>query len=160
MPAITWTLQMSVGIHAIDTDHKLLISLINQFHKAVKDGEGHETVGSVLNTLCDYTDFHFRREEELMMACSYPDLEHHKQGHAVLKKKVYSIRDDYLAHPENIISDEVLDFMKTWLTEHILGNDMKYKPSMEAKRDEIEAANRSFSERIGRGVKSENGCAV
>ncbi len=160
MPAITWTLQMSVGIHAIDTDHKLLISLINQFHKAVEEGQGQETVGSVLNALCDYTDYHFKREEELMEACSYADAIGHKQGHAVLRKKVCAIRDDYLAHPENNISGEVLDFMKTWLTKHILGSDMKYRPAMESMRDEIETANRAFSKRMSQDIVSGNGCVA
>lgn len=151
---------MSVGIRAIDADHKLLISLINQFYKALEEGQGQETVGSVLNALCDYTDYHFKREEELMEACSYPDVTAHKQGHAVLKKKVCAIRDDYLAHPENRIDDRVLDFMKTWLSEHILGSDMKYRPSMEAMRDEIEAANRGFSKRMSQDIVSGNGCVA
>jgi len=148
MPAITWTNHLSVGVHPIDTDHKLLISLINQLHDAIDDGLGDETVGSVLNALCDYTDYHFGREEALMAACGYPDLDAHKRIHAQLAGKVKGLRDDFLKGGKEILGEDVLEFMKTWLTDHILGIDKRYQPFMDGKGEDIERANRVFVEKL------------
>jgi hemerythrin len=144
MDVITWTSQLSLGVHAIDSDHKLLISLINQFHEVVEAGEDQETIASVLDTLYKYTEYHFSREECLMAACGYPDLSQHKKTHQALKAKVMKIRDDYLADKTKVIGRDILDFMNSWLTDHIIGRDQLYRPSMEGKRDEVETANRAF----------------
>jgi len=148
MATVTWTPQLSVGVQPLDIDHKLIISLINQLHDAVADGEGKETVGSVLNALYDYTEYHFEREELLMQVCGYPDLEQHKKIHEGLKAKVKEIRDDYAKSKSKDVSDEVLLFMKTWLTDHIQGRDKAYQSSMEGKDQEIEAANRDYLEKL------------
>ncbi len=149
MPVVSWTSDLSVGVHAIDTDHKLLLSLINQLHDAIGEGHGQETVGSVLNALLDYTAYHFGREEALMAAAGYPDLEQHKKIHAKLKKKLDGIRKAHAADAASIHQEDVLDFLKNWLTDHIQGKDKQYQPHMEAKPVTVADANTAFNEKLG-----------
>lgn len=155
MPFVTWTPQLSVGFQPLDNDHKLLISLINQLHSAVEDGEDRDTVGSVLNALNDYTEYHFEREEMLMRVCGYPDMESHRKVHDALKARVKNIHDDYAKSENKDLSKDVLDFMKVWLTEHIQGRDKLYQHSMDGKNQEIEAANQAYLNKLEKEL-SEN----
>jgi len=148
MTAVTWTKELSVGVDAIDTDHKLILSLINQLHDAMEAGEGRTTVNSVLNALLDYTEYHFGREEALMAACEYPDLDQHRKVHKDLKSKIVHIRDTYVEDPSSIQDQEVLDFLKNWLTEHIKDRDKSYQPHMDQHQAEVEKANDAFSDSL------------
>ena len=148
MPLITWTPQLSVGAQPIDNDHKLLISLINQLHDAIEAGEGKETVSSVLNTLVDYTEYHFEHEEILMRVCGYPDLESHKKIHDAMRIKVMKVRDEYAGSRNKDLSEGVLNFIKTWFTEHVQGRDKLYRPYMKGNGPEIEAASRAYRDTL------------
>jgi hemerythrin len=144
MPIIHWTSEFSVGVSSIDTDHKILISLINQLDDAIRRGEPKETVSRVLDALLDYTDYHFTREEALMAACRYPDIDAHKRTHAMLRAQVQDIRDRYRRNPESIHAREVLAFLKNWLSAHIVGRDKRYAPFMQSARQQVEDADRTF----------------
>ena len=144
MAMIQWTQELSVGVESIDTDHKLLISMLNQLDDAITAGEAEDVVSSVLNALLDYTDYHFRREETLMLACGYPDAEAHMHTHERLRAQVVGIRDRFLRNPESIREREVLAFLKNWLTAHIMGRDKLYEPFMASRADDVEAADSAF----------------
>jgi len=148
MALFEWNDGLSVGIEVIDTDHKLLVSLINLLDEAVADGQGKETTGSVLNTLYDYTDYHFAREEKMMQACHYPDLERHKKMHKALKSRVMEIRDDYAKGASAHIELDVLEFLKDWLTDHIMGRDKLYIAAMQEHRDAVDRAAKDFAENL------------
>lgn len=144
MPLIEWTPQFSVGIESIDTDHKVLISLLNQLNEAITGGEPRSTVQRVLDALLDYTVYHFGREESLMRACEYPDYDAHVRTHTTLRAQVSDIRDRYMRNPESIHAREVLSFLKTWLSTHIVGRDHLYMPFMADRKESVEEADRSF----------------
>lgn len=128
MALITWQDSYSVGVELIDADHQLLVSLINQLDDAMSAGAGADTVGSVLNVLIEYTETHFGREELLMEKGGYPELAPHKREHTKLTGQVRQIVDRYNAGDTGSVDNEVMDFLKTWLTGHILGVDRKYTP--------------------------------
>jgi hemerythrin len=148
MPAITWTPEMSVGIDALDTDHKMLVSLINQLADAIAAGEARALVASVLNGLLDYTVYHFGREEAMMAACDYPGLAAHREIHADLIQRLHALRDAYLDGRDNGIEPRVLDFMKTWLAEHVLDDDRHYMPFLAGRADDLAAIDDAFNERL------------
>lgn len=148
MAVITWTADFSVGVESLDTDHKVLISLLNHLEEAIIRGEPREAIRRVLDALLDYTDYHFEREEMLMAASRYPDLDAHKQTHRMLRAQVVDIRDRYLRSPEAIHSREILAFLKNWLTAHIMGRDKLYGPFMISASDAILDAERSFTAEI------------
>lgn len=152
MAIIEWTPSLSVGVETLDTDHKLLISLLNQLDDAVSAGESEDIVGSVLDALLDYTDYHFGREEALMRACGYPDIDAHADTHADLRDQVASVRDRYKRYPESIQEREVMAFLKTWLTAHIMGRDKLYEPFMASKADAVAEADRAYAEALEHGA--------
>jgi hemerythrin len=148
MPIINWTEELSVGTDTIDADHKVLIEMINRLDEAIKTKEPHGTVNRVLGELLDYTGYHFDREEALMKAANYPDLDAHIRTHGTLKAQVADIRNRYERNPNSIHEREVLAFLKNWLTAHILGRDKLYAPFMESRREDVDKANEAFKRDI------------
>jgi len=126
MALITWQDSYSVGVAQIDNDHKLLVSLINQLGAAVEEGQSGDVVGSVLNVVIEYTASHFGREELLMEKGGYPGLAAHKAEHAKLTARVRDIVARYNGGTDGQLDRDVLVFLKTWLTGHILGVDRQY----------------------------------
>lgn len=147
MAAIQWTQNMSVGIRSIDADHQILVGMVNRLDDAIKAARGNDSVNSILDALLDYTTYHFGREEALMQACGYPDLDAHCHTHKVLRTQVAHIRDRHLCNPETIHDREVLAFLKNWLTSHIMGRDKLYAPFMTSRRDAVEKAEAAYAER-------------
>lgn len=145
MPIIHWTPDFSVGVSSLDTDHKVLISLINQLDDAIRAGEPSEMVAKVLDALLDYTEYHFDREESLMKACGYPETDAHIRTHHTLRAQVHDIRDRYRRNPESMHGREVLAFLKNWLTAHIVGRDKLYSPFMRGAAQRIQEADRAFA---------------
>lgn len=130
MPAIAWTPTMSVGVEVLDNDHKILISLINQLDEAMTADDAYEVIRIVIGGLVDYTEYHFKREEEMMRARGYPGVENHCAEHRDIERKIETLRSSY---DENIIGgfdQRLMDFMRAWLTGHILARDMAYVPFM------------------------------
>jgi hemerythrin-like metal-binding protein len=95
MPAVTWTQAMSVGIEALDTDHKMLFGLINQLDTAIAKGESEAIIASVINGLVDYTEYHFGREEAMMAAVDYAGFDAHHTGHRALVEALNHLRAAY-----------------------------------------------------------------
>jgi len=134
MSLIIWTKNFSVGNPALDSDHKILMSLINHIHDAKKAGEDETAVASLLETLMDYAQQHFRREEGLMKKCNYPGLERHREEHKMLTGQLSDLLADYHKTRSHETSDEIVEILSFWLVEHILEVDMDYKPLISGER--------------------------
>lgn len=123
---------MSVGEPRLDRDHRVLIGLINRVESArdttvAGGGTRNDVLAVVFATLIDYTVFHFGREEQVMAACGYPDLDVHRDEHEALTAEVRALAERFVADPAAIPLDDVLAFLKDWLSHHILLQDMAYR---------------------------------
>jgi hemerythrin-like metal-binding protein len=123
MAFFEWRDSLTVGIPLIDDDHKLLIDLINQLHESVYLHEEHATLGTILNALLEYTEYHFLREETVMEVCGYPDLSAHRAEHDALTARVREIEIRYRTDKGADLGSETLRFLKYWLNGHIHGSD-------------------------------------
>jgi hemerythrin len=123
----TWQDKFDIGIEDVDHDHRILADLISQLHDAFASGKGDGAVGPVLAILADYTDYHFKREEALMLRHGYPETEAHKAEHDSLKSKVLDIRRRFEAGEGTAIGNELLAFLHFWLYFHILDVDMAFR---------------------------------
>ena len=71
MALIPWTEELSVGIPAIDEQHQKLITLINELHRAIESGKGHEKLERIVDELLVYTREHFGYEEGIFTRVNY-----------------------------------------------------------------------------------------
>ena len=127
--AMPWKDSYSVNVKSIDEQHKKLVSIINELNNAMLYEKGRSVIGKVLKDLVDYTVSHFDYEEKLMEKNGYSDLENHKKIHKDLLKTVGKFYDEF-SSGEVEMSKDIMDFLKTWLSEHILGSDKKYSEIM------------------------------
>ncbi|KAA5605112.1 bacteriohemerythrin [Roseospira marina] len=130
MAYLNWTTDLETGIAFVDRDHKMLVALLNQAYDCIGAPEEPATLGSVLSALVEYTEFHFAREERLMEAARYPHLAGHKDMHRGLTDRVHALRGRYLEDPRAVHAQEVMDFLRGWLIDHILKQDFRFRAAV------------------------------
>ncbi|PWC84471.1 chemotaxis protein [Azospirillum sp. TSH100] len=127
-----WTDALAVGEDAIDTDHMILIALMNEaaalaeHAKAAPRGDaaaGRKALGEAVSRLLAYTDLHFAQEERLMDQCGYPDAKAHKTQHEALRTRAGELRRRLDAGDS--VVDELLALVREWLFEHIQRTDKR-----------------------------------
>lgn len=133
MALFDWKPEYSVEIASIDAQHKKLVDFINELHDAMRAGKGAEALGKVLKGLVDYTKNHFAAEEKLMAEHGYADLAAHKAEHEALLEKVGEVTAKFEQSKGSGLTIDVMNFLRDWLTKHILGTDRKYSAHLKAK---------------------------
>lgn len=127
--ALPWKEKYSVKVKTIDDHHKVLVKLINELNNAMLYEKGRSTISSIIKGLVDYTIFHFDYEEKMLERNGYGDLVNHKKIHVKFVDKMKEIQKDFDSG-EKELSKDVMDFLKVWLVEHIMGTDQKYSDLM------------------------------
>jgi len=122
---VEWSDTLSVGIEEIDEQHKVLVDLVNQMHEAIHQRHGSDVVIGILGQLAEYTRIHFAVEESLMRILNYPGYEAHKEIHEELLHTVQDLQEK-VSSGKKSIGFELMHFLKTWLTKHIMEEDMQY----------------------------------
>lgn len=133
MALITWEEKLSVNIHSMDQEHQQLIQLINELHDAMRQGLGKLVISTTLENLVQYTQTHFTNEEKLMQDYGYSGLKDHQKEHNTLTKQVLDLQKRY-AQGEGVLTIEIMQFLKNWLTHHILETDKKYGKILDGKQ--------------------------
>lgn len=127
MPYVDWSDEFSVGLEEIDAQHHILVDCLNRLHDAIHERKSQDEVVAVLGALGDYTRIHFAVEESLMRVFEYPDYPAHKAEHekllAQFVEKAEKCRSGRVS--ANL---ELLQFLRSWLTDHIIHGDKKYAP--------------------------------
>ncbi|MGB9597496.1 MAG: bacteriohemerythrin [Candidatus Poribacteria bacterium] len=132
MALFVWDDSFSVNIKQIDEQHKKLVNILNNLHDAMKLGKGSQILGNIFAELIQYVETHFTAEERLMHTYSYNEYDSHKLIHSGLTKKVIEFQKKF-QQGQNILTMEIIDFLKNWLQNHILGTDKKYGPFLNSK---------------------------
>ena len=115
-----WNDDLIVGIEAIDTDHKMLVALVN---KVSDHSLGHEEMDEVLYELLAYTGYHFKREEAIMEESGFPGLAEHRRMHEALAAKANALAQTWRETQDPALIAQLLDFLRTWLVKHIMEED-------------------------------------
>jgi hemerythrin len=126
---LNWSNEYSVEVLSIDKEHKTLFAMLNELHDAMKAGKGSAVVPVILKRLVVYTREHFAHEEKLMSRARYPDIVRHKAEHDQLTGEVVKTVQDF-EDGKTVLSIDLLEFLRSWLQEHIVGWDKKYSSSM------------------------------
>ena len=124
---LTWDRFIQTGLSTIDQQHRQLVDLINDLHKAMKSGRSVTESGRILDKLITYTASHFETEEKLFQQHKYPEYKQHKEHHDKLVAQVVAFQKEFQSGSA-VLSAELMDFLKEWLVGHIKRTDMKYVP--------------------------------
>lgn len=120
-----WNNNLSVQIKQIDDQHKKLVGMVNELHRAMKSKKSNAVMGGILDRLIEYTATHFATEEKLFAKYGYPEEKPHVEMHKKLVAQALDIQKKFKAG-NALISMELMDFLKDWLVNHIQKTDMKY----------------------------------
>jgi len=120
-----WTENFSVKVPSIDEQHKKFIGLINDFYSGFNEKSIKERMTELIRGLKDYAVYHFSTEEKYMEMYNFPGYKSHKSEHEIFIEKISGISERYESC-RLVVSLEITNFIKDWLTNHILGTDKKY----------------------------------
>ncbi|HJP19506.1 MAG TPA: hemerythrin family protein [Nitrospinota bacterium] len=133
---ITWKNKMSIDKDVIDNDHKTLIQIINSVETALKEGKRGKDLMAYIQELKKYTDEHFEREENILKKIKYPSCHQQLKKHEDLIIQLNDITSDLLGLRGERAQDKsipkLVKTLKSWLMGHVLKDDMKIKPFIEA----------------------------
>jgi hemerythrin len=122
-----WNDIYSLGISELDEQHKNIVDTINGLHEAIIDGRNKEVLSRILQELINDAQTHFSYEENLLKTHAYPDFEEHKEFHHQLATQVLDTQKRYL-DGQQTLSVETTNYLKNWLSDHILRVDTKFIP--------------------------------
>lgn len=132
MEIINWKNEYSVGVAEMDAQHKKLLGMINRLIAEQKVLTDPKTIAALLTEMTDYAQEHFRAEEFLMAEYGYDKKTEHEAQHQAFIDETVSFCSATEIGP-NILSNALLDYLGSWLVEHILGEDMMYKEFFQKK---------------------------
>ncbi len=128
MEHVAWDESMSVGVGILDDDHKRLLDMFNGLLKTGVATRTKDDLIPLLQSLRDYTDVHFRREEAFMERHGFPDLEAHKAAHRYFVDEVGKLTGELGDSHAMMLRIDLILLLKDWLIEHIQTIDKRYQP--------------------------------
>lgn len=132
MPLLEWSEEFSCNVREIDDQHKRLVVMLNELHRAMINGKGQEVMASIIGQMMDYTTYHFSTEERYMALHSYPGFLSHSSEHQEFVRTVSRFQAQYEAGRVGL-SIDILRFLSSWLLNHIQGSDRSLGPFLNAR---------------------------
>ena len=129
---LAWADNLSVGNALIDAEHQNLIVAVNSVEHLLGTRD-RVALSKAMDLLDTYMRIHFRNEEKIAEAVNFPFAKN-KQEHQQLLKDMRALREELEANNGNWSDDLVskyCGFLSSWMTDHIVKEDMKLKPMLE-----------------------------
>jgi hemerythrin-like metal-binding protein len=114
---------MSIGIALLDDDHEIIMCLTIRLQNCLEGREDTASLAAICERLIAYMEFHQAREEKVMEACAYPNLEMHREDHTRFIHDVYDFMDRFAAQRDAAILREFLSYLQEWIEQHVLAQD-------------------------------------
>lgn len=124
---VEWEADLETGIRLIDSQHKMLCAYINTLFRASKRKNSESIVMDVVNSLKEYAANHFSTEEHFFKHSAYPETEKHMEIHKAFVGKVAEV-EAQIKQGQLKVGDDLLNFLKDWLLNHIRVTDHQYVP--------------------------------
>jgi hemerythrin-like metal-binding protein len=124
MSLIEWKDGFSVGVEAVDHEHRELIALINELYQMTQSGGGRDQVVASLGEIYAQIAAHFALEEKMMRDAAYPAYPDHKSDHESLLDQLRDIMDrveDDGSYDDARLSRD----LERWFTDHFRTHDAK-----------------------------------
>jgi len=125
MAFLTFDKTYSVGIPFVDDQHAGLFDALSELRAAILKGQPHAVIGRLLQDLLAYTRSYFGAEEAMLAKAEYPGLGEHQKKHKLLTAQMAECVEGY-KRSDAALSLHVINFLRDWLTSHILREDRAF----------------------------------
>ena len=127
MKTIAWQDRFKVGVPEIDIQHQGLLNIVNQLITSIENKTEWKTTSAIIDSLINYAYTHFATEERYMLQGKYPGLLKHVEIHVDFIRKVFNMSQK-IEQKDIVLQREILTFLASWYTTHVLGIDREYIP--------------------------------
>lgn len=124
MKDLEWKDEYSLGIPAIDLQHKRIFDCILRVAHGAVDDDRLRAEAEIIKLLGLLQD-HFSLEENMMRKLHYPDLDQHIEEHRQFHSDVHHLAQTSLMKKGGV-PREALEIAHKWLTEHLTVSDRHY----------------------------------
>jgi hemerythrin len=119
-----WEDRYSVGIDAVDHEHRELIALINRLHAEAVAQRSGDAVAGFFGDLFTAISAHFALEERFMRERGYDRLIQHKNDHERLLDEIRDIMEDFEAS-ERFDEKVLAERLDAWFSRHFETHDAR-----------------------------------
>ena len=133
MALLQWKDQYSVGIEAVDHEHKELIALINRLHDELTVSGEKLSIEAFFGDLFKGISAHFALEERFMRERRYDQLIQHKADHERLLDEIRDIMDDFEQH--EVASADLGTRLDAWFSRHLETHDARLHKALGSHHD-------------------------
>ncbi len=125
MPLFSWKEEYSVHVPELDEHHKILMDIINKSYDNCLQTDIVDCIGPKIQELIDYSEYHFKAEEEYMRRVEYFESEEHVEQHSMFIFKIRELQQAY-SDNEMELTKSLIVFLGKWLLHHVFEEDRKY----------------------------------
>jgi hemerythrin len=122
---ISWSEEFTVNNPSIDMEHRSLFAALNKFYDGLKANASKESMSALITNLIYYANTHFENEEMHMRKIGFPGIDLHIKEHREFISKTKEFQCKFESG-KLIVSFEVTNFIKDWITNHIKTQDKQY----------------------------------
>ncbi|HEY0849440.1 MAG TPA: hemerythrin family protein [Bradyrhizobium sp.] len=124
MGLLHWEKRYSVGIEAVDHEHRELVDLVNRLHEQAKAQGSKVAVLGFFGDLYKAISAHFALEERFMREQGYDQLSQHKGDHERLLDEIRDIMEDY--EVSDLFNERLLaQRLDAWFSRHFETHDAR-----------------------------------
>jgi hemerythrin-like metal-binding protein len=124
MATLEWKDSYSVGVPAVDHEHRELIGLVNQLHGALASAQPEDAVAGIFGDLFRAISSHFALEERFMREHGYDQTTQHKADHERLLDELREIMDNYHDRKERS-GENLTACVEAWFANHFQTHDAR-----------------------------------
>ena len=124
MGLLHWEKRYSVGIEAVDHEHRELVDLVNRLHEQAKAQGSKVAVLGFFGDLYKAISAHFALEERFMREQGYDQLSQHKGDLERLLDEIRDIMEDY--EVSDLFNERLLaQRLDAWFSRHFETHDAR-----------------------------------
>jgi hemerythrin len=124
MSLLTWKPAYTIGIPAIDFEHRQMIAMINDLYQEIETESNREAIEDGLGEIHAGIAAHFALEEHQMRKAAYEEYSDHKDNHEELLDQLREMMDRYADDP--VLGRKRLEQQLTdWFSVHFSSFDAR-----------------------------------
>ena len=127
------TSSFELEFEALDQDHKKLIDQVNHIVEMIDSGKA-EACKTLVPEFVNFSKQHFAREEALLIAADYPDVDIHRQHHLDLHDKLdHMLEFAQMADKNDMACESLKKELVYFIMDDVITADLEFKDFLAAK---------------------------